>query len=649
MCGLTGFWSGHALNTSEALAQIERMSLGIRHRGPDDAGAWYDPEAQVGLGHRRLSIVDLSTEGHQPMRSPSGRYTIVFNGEVYNFGELKRELEAAPGAPSFRGGSDTEVMLAAFERWGVPEATRRFVGMFAFALWDASERKLMLVRDRVGIKPLYYGQSGGSLLFASELHALKRYPGFASEIDVGALGAYFQFGYVPCPRSIFRDVRKLPPGTIASFASATSEPVFSRYWSAEEIATQGRRWPFRGSLDDAADELERLLGDAVRLRMIADVPLGAFLSGGIDSSLVVAVMQKQGLGAVRTFSIGNEAAGYDESANARAVAQHLGTVHTAFRVTEQEALDVAPRLGAMYDEPFADSSQIPTFLVSRLARSQVTVALSGDGGDELFGGYNRHVWAPRVLAGLHWVPLTARRALSSLMTSVSPDRWDRAYQAASAVLPKLRLPGDKVHKLAGVLSTQGAADMYTRLCSQWQDPGQLIAGHQGQGMTRNVLHAPDELDSFAAQMMFMDLVTYLPDDILTKVDRASMNVALEARVPLLDHRVVEFAWTLPDTLKVSGTTGKLVMRRLLDRYFPPGQFAGAKMGFGVPIATWLRGPLNQWAIDLLSPAVLRRSGLLSEEPIQQALTEHLSGARDRSQQLWTVLMFVSWLEEQSLG
>jgi asparagine synthase (glutamine-hydrolysing) len=648
LCGLTGFWSTTPPPEIEAKALLERMTNALRHRGPDDAGSWYDAEVGAGLGHRRLSIVDLSAEGHQPMSSESGRYVIAFNGEVYNFAALRRELEVSGANPHFRGGSDTEVMLAAIERWGLVAATRRFVGMFAFTLWDRQQRELHLVRDRLGIKPLYYSVGGDRLLFGSELDALRQVPDFSSQLDIGALTSFFRFGYVPCPASIYAHARKLAPGTIATFASPNAPPNLVPYWSAEEAVARGQRQPFVGDLREATDALESLLSDAVRLRMIADVPLGAFLSGGIDSSLVVALMQRQAQGSVRTFSIGNEATGYDESESALAVARHLGTTHTPLRVTERQAVAVAPLLGKMYDEPFADSSQIPTYLVSQLARSQVTVALSGDGGDELFGGYNRHIWAPRVLAALRVLPKSSRRLAAKALTQASPEAWDRFYAANARVLPALRLPGDKAHKLASVLGADGPEELYTLLCSQWRNAEQVIhpALRDEQVRRPSALRLSGR-SSFAAQTMFLDLVTYLPDDILTKVDRASMNVGLEARVPLLDHRVVEFAWTLPDKLKIRGNTGKLLLRSLLDRYFPRAQFQGPKMGFGVPVAAWLRGPLREWANDLLSPASLRRGGLLNEPPVTAALAEHLEGTRDRSRELWTVLMFVSWREART--
>lgn len=647
MCGIVGYWSTAGDGDEQAIERLRAMSNVIRHRGPDDAGQWYDAGAGLALGHRRLSIVDLSVEGHQPMSSPTGRYMMVFNGEVYNFRRLRAELEASGGALGLRGGSDTELMLAAIEHWGLTAAVRRFIGMFAFALWDKRERRLHLVRDRLGVKPLCYSQQAGTLLFASELRALTRHPSFVPDIDVSALRDYLRLGYVAAPATIYRNAHKVQPGTILTFTRAGQPPSLERYWSAAEAVSEARQRPFAGNLEEATDALEALLSDAIGLRMIADVPLGAFLSGGIDSSVVVALMQRQGLGKVRTFSIGNEAAAYDEAPAAEAVARHLGTEHTTFRVTDAQAVDVAPRLGQMFDEPFADSSQIPTFLVSQLARSHVTVALSGDGGDELFGGYNRHIWAPTVMRAIGALPRGLRLALAAKLTKIPTASWDRLYASGAQLLPKLRLPGDKVHKLASVLAVDTTREMYDKLCAQWRSPMELIRAEHRSGLLEQAVISPPQGLSFAEQMMFLDLVTYLPDDILTKVDRASMAVGLEAREPLLDHRVVELAWSFPQHLKIQGSTGKRVLRNLLARYLPPGQLSRAKMGFGVPVATWLRGPLQDWARALLSRESLERSGLLAPEPIEQALRQHLGGERDRTQELWTALMFVSWHESRN--
>jgi asparagine synthase (glutamine-hydrolysing) len=638
MCGIAGLWNEKGTSSEHLLGIARSMTDAISYRGPDDSGVWLEATRGVVLGHRRLSIVDLSAEGRQPMVSRSERYVISFNGEVFNHVDLKRQIEEAIGRKlELRGHSDTEIMLAAIEEWGLRGAVERFVGMFAFALWDRRERALSLVRDRLGIKPLYYGVADGTLLFGSELKSLVAHPAFSREIDRAALCSYFRFGYVSAPRSIYVSARKLPPGCIIEFSAPRLDAAKNtRYWSPIEVAEKGLSRPFLGNERDAEDELVRLLDAAVRLRLVADVPIGAFLSGGIDSSTVVAFMQQASTTPVRTFSIANEDAAFDESHAAAAVARHLGTAHTALTVTAEEARAVVPLLPRMYDEPFADSSQIPTFLVSRLAREQVTVALSGDGGDELFGGYNRHVWGAAVWPVLAKVPRPLRTAVGSLLLGAPPASWDRLFELGDGLLPDLRNPGAKVHKLAGVLDASSPDDLYRRLTSLWTAPERIVIGEAPPPES-----LPDLRDA-AATMMVRDLATYLPDDILTKVDRASMAVSLEARVPLLDHRVVEFAWTLPRPLKVKARTGKRILRRVLSRYVPPALFERPKTGFSVPVGAWLRGPLRGWAGEQLERRSLERSGLLVPAAIERAWAEHLSGSRDNSPALWTALMFQAW-------
>jgi asparagine synthase (glutamine-hydrolysing) len=639
MCGIAGFWLSTSVRTDEARGQLQAMADAIRHRGPDDAGYWYQAESGMGLAHRRLAIVDLSAEGHQPMSSASGRYVICFNGEVYNFAEIRRELEQSNQLlRPFRGHSDTEVMLAAIDAWGLERAVQRFVGMFAFALWDDKQRVLHLVRDRLGIKPLYVATLPSGLFFGSELKALTAVRQFPREIDRTALAEYVQFSCVPAPKSIYTCARKLLPGTIQTFSSPTgSETREQCYWSAASIAARGVAEPFRGTDAEAVDELERLLTEAVRLRMVADVPLGAFLSGGVDSSTIVALMQKLSLRPVRTFSIGNETAYYDESANAARVARHLGTDHTSLIATPRDALDVIPNLPHMYDEPFADPSQVATYLVSRLARQQVTVALSGDGGDELFGGYNRHVWAPPIWAALRRFPIGARRLLARSILGWSPQRWDRVFEVAGAVLPKIRRPGQQVHKLASVLDARSLPRLYSALCAHW-NPG-LVRGSEFSERLSSPL--PD-VGGPAQAMMLLDLTSYLPDDILTKVDRASMAVALEARVPMLDHRVTAFAWQLRPRHKIRDGVSKWALRQVLAKHVPPELVSGPKMGFTVPIDAWLRGPLREWAEELLSPRKLAEGGLLDPAPIAAKWQEHLNGTRDWSYHLWDIVVFQQW-------
>ncbi|HYR08010.1 MAG TPA: asparagine synthase (glutamine-hydrolyzing) [Longimicrobium sp.] len=645
MCGIAGFWGAAGADGEPPEEVAGRMADAVATRGPDDRGTWADPAQGIALGHRRLSIVDLSPCGHQPMEGPGGRWMVAYNGEVYNFQALRRELE---GRYAFRGHSDTEVLLAAVDAWGVEGAVGRFVGMFAFALWDRERSELHLVRDRLGIKPLYYGWMGGTLLFGSELKALQAHPRFRGVVDRGALTLLLRHNCIPAPYSIWEGVRKLPPGCILTLRTPDDSARPRAFWSAREAAERGMAAPFRGTEGEATDRLEALLREAVGLRMIADVPLGAFLSGGIDSSTVVALMQAQSSRPVKTFSIGFQEGAYDEARHAAAVARHLGTDHTELYVAPGDALAVIPRLASMYDEPFADSSQIPTFLVSELARRHVTVALSGDGGDELFAGYNRHVWSTRVGGAVRRVPRALRAAGARALTALSPAGWDRVYRGVAPVLPpalRQRMPGDKMHKLASVIPSAGPLDLYRRLASHWTEPASVV---RGAAEPPTLLTDPGgaALGDFTAQMMYWDLVTYLPDDILTKVDRASMAVALEARVPLLDHRVVEFAWTVPLSMKLRGGQGKWLLRQVLYRHVPPELVERPKMGFGLPLGDWLRGPLRPWAEELLDERRLRREGFLDPVAVRRHWAEHLSGRHAWQYHLWDVLMFQSWLESQ---
>lgn len=647
MCGIAGFLESHPHSSPERLEEIAlRMAETLWHRGPDDGGAWAHADAGVALSMRRLAIRDLSPAGHQPMQSASGRYVIVYNGEIYNCEELRRDIQAQGGEVRFRGHSDTEVMLAAFERWSVRDALCRFNGMFAFALWDRQKRTLTLARDRFGEKPLYYSIVGGTFMFASELKALRAHPQFSGELDLGAAALHLRHNCIPAPYSIYKHTRKLPPATLLTVSRSDLAAVPQPYWSLREVAEHGFGNRFGGSEPEAIEELERLLRDAVKVRMYSDVPLGAFLSGGIDSSTVVALMQAQSGIPVKTFSIGLHNSAYNEASEAARVAKHLNTAHTEFYVTSQEALDVVPLLPEIYDEPFADSSQIPTFLVSKLARRQVTVSLSGDGGDELFGGYNRHTWGGPLWRKLKPFPRWLRRAGAAGITVLSPNAWDLLFSSFGPVLPSAlhhRMPGYKLHKLASVAGSSDVREMYYKLSSHWFSPEAVVRGATEPPTLLTNPGAAD-LPNATEQMMYLDSLTYLPDDILVKLDRATMAVSLEGRVPFLDHRVAEFAWRLPLSMRVRRQEGKWILRQVLYRYVPRELVERPKFGFGIPLSSWLRGPLRDWAEALLSEERLRREGFFDPVPIRRCWQEHLSGRRNWEYHLWDVLMFQGWLE-----
>lgn len=645
MCGIAGFLdTRQSTGHDDLVVTVRRMATSLRHRGPEDEGIWVDPSCGIAFGHRRLSIIDLSPAGHQPMHSSCGRYVITFNGEIYNFKALRQELEAL--GQGFRGHSDTEIMLAAITHWGVEASLKKFNGMFAFALWDRQDKVLYLSRDRAGEKPLYYGWAGNTLLFCSELKALHQHPDFRGEIDRGALAIYLRHNYIPAPHSIYKGIYKLPPGTLLTIRGFGSDASPKPFWSAKQAAEDGLSNPFLGTESEAVDQLDSLLNDAVSMRMVADVPLGAFLSGGIDSSLVVAIMQANSNQPVKTFTIGFENSEFNEADSAKAVAKHLGTDHTELYVTPEEAMGVIPRLPSLYDEPFADSSQIPTFLVSQLARRKVTVSLSGDGGDELFGGYSTYFWGRSVHQKISWMPRALRTAAAKSLSPFTKIDW-------SALLDSPVVPGSLkrrdltrvLQKLTSILAVNEREALYRVLLSYWMDPAAIVHGAKEKLTALTDKSGWAKLNDFVHVMMYLDTVMYLPDDILVKVDRAAMGVSLESRVPLLDHRVIEFAWQLPLTMKVQGNTGKGPLRQLLHKYVPKKLVERPKQGFGVPIHEWLRGPMRPWAEELLNESRLREEGFFCEQPIRQKWVEHVSGRHNWQAQMWGVLMFQAWLEQ----
>ncbi len=665
MCGITGFIEKNQDLSLESLTGIiHSMRETIKHRGPDDQGIWIDKRSNLALGHSRLSIIDLSTEGHQPMISPSERYVIVYNGEVYNFLTLRMELEGK--GYKFRGHSDTEVILASIEEFGILDAVKKFEGMFAFALWDSHEKLLYLVRDRLGIKPLYYGWINKTFLFGSELKALRAHPQCNSAIKKDALSLFMRLNYIPAPYTIYENIYKLVPGCILKVNSEAGQPqnftpfpisdgVLNpatpvSFWSSKAVFEHGARNPFKGTEDEAADELEILLRDAVVKRMISDVPIGAFLSGGIDSSLVVALMQSESTLPVKTFTIGFYDRNYNEAEYSKAVAKYLGTDHTELYVSSNEAQNVIPQLPSMFDEPFSDPSQIPTFLVSQMTRKHVTVSLSGDGGDEFFAGYNQYFYALSRLEKINRLPSDIRRSLAWIIKKIQSPGLELIYylrnQFFSGGVPPSKFK-QRLFNLGAFLEPNFPNLLYYTLQSNWKDPSKLVFESQELPTFFTDLDYQVEGNNFLRLMMYIDTVTYLPDDILVKVDRASMAVGLEARVPLIDHRVAEFASTLPNHFLVQAGSGKSLLRKILFKYVPQNMLDRPKKGFGIPIGYWLKeSPLRDWASDLLNKTRLKNEGYLDPILVTKIWGEHLSGKRDWTRILWSILVFESWLRER---
>ncbi len=641
MCGFAGLLAlHHSGERPEREAQARAMADSLRHRGPDDSDTWSDEDVPLALSHRRLSIIDLSPDGRQPMRSASGRYVIVYNGEIYNFPALRNEL-VTEGA-LFKGRSDTEVILACIEQWGIENALHRLNGMFAFVLWDKKERRLHAVRDALGKKPLYIGWAGKTLVFGSELKALRAHPDFSAALNPDSLNLFLRYSYVPAPYCIYKGVWQLRPGCRLSLDASSLMPgtdlsmMMEAHWHHTKVLEAARANPVHGRDADITAEFEALLTECVRDRMISDVPLGAFLSGGIDSSAIVALMQKISSQPVKTYSIGFHETGFDEAVYAKKIAAHLGTEHHQMYLGGRDALSTIPMLPDMYDEPFADSSAIPTYLVSKFARQHVSVALSGDGGDEMLGGYNRHVKGPQLWAAMRFMPKPVRYFLAAGLNGISPPLWDR-------IIYPVPQGGLQMHKLAALLHLDSQQDIYHYLQNRWITPPTLQSsspatvfddpGYQPKGL------------SFAEKMMYWDALSYLPNDILTKVDRASMAVSLEARAPLLDKRIYEYAWRLPEKFKIRHGRGKWILREVLKKHVPAELFTRPKQGFSIPISDWLRGPLRHWTEDLLSEESIRAQGWLDPAPIRLAWEEHKSGRKNNAEKLWAVLMFQSWQDK----
>ncbi len=644
MCGIVGVIDKKYCNKTI----LQRMVNSIKHRGPDHNGIWLDKSCGIGLGHARLSILDLSIKGSQPMLSKSSRFALVFNGEIYNHVALRKVLKQKNPSLEWDSTSDTETLLAGFDEWGIKKTLEKCTGMFAIAVWDKQRKCLSLSRDRYGEKPLYYGYQGSTFFFGSELKAFKQHPAFKAEIDRNALSIFFRYGYITKPNSIYRDIKKLLPGTIAEINIDDNNRInFKEYFNYISLVNDGQADLFKGDDAEAISIVEILLSNSVKSQEISDVPLGAFLSGGVDSSLIVSMMQKYSSKAVNTFTIGYDEANFNESVYAKNIAVFLGTKHTEKIVSPKEAINVVDKLSSIYDEPFADSSQIPTYLVSKLAREQVSVCLSGDGADEIFGGYNRYMWAENISS----IPNFIRKPISNCLTLFTPYQWDLFFKYLWCLLPKklhFKMPGDRVHKLALIIKYSSVKDIYDALTSIWAQEDEIILKLDEPKQFSDNWEKIDNINSSKYKMMIIDTLTYLSDDILCKVDRASMSVSLETRAPYLDKSLIEFASTLPMKYKIRGGNSKWILRQLLYKHLPRELVDRPKMGFGVPIDSWLRGPLKPWAESLIDEAKIKSEGYLNYDAIKKKFDEHLSGKRNWQYMLWNVLIFQSWLNEEKI-
>jgi asparagine synthase (glutamine-hydrolysing) len=649
MCGICGFFSKSPLKFDDI---IVKMNSAILHRGPNSSGFWLDENTGIALGHQRLSIIDLSANGSQPMKSSSSRFILVYNGEIYNHMDLRKNLDKINYGHKWRGNSDTETLLEALETWGIESTLKKLAGMFAFALWDKKNLCLTLARDRMGEKPLYFGWQGSGnravFLFGSEIKALKCHPDFIGDINRDSIALQLRHNCIPAPYSIYKGIHKLLPGHFLQLKENhfknSSLPSSRPYWSLANVAVFGEKNQFIGNTENIINELEHILQQSIKQQMIADVPFGAFLSGGIDSSTIVALMQKHSISPIKTFTIGFNEDNYNEAKYAKAVAKHLRTDHTELYVSAEHAMSVIPKLPSLYDEPFSDSSQIPTYLVSDLAKKNVAISLSGDGGDELFCGYNRYkisnIWSSK----LRLIPFFLRKFAAAGITSLSPNHWNQLSKWIPG-LGSYNNFGDKMYKVANVLNSQTLSELYFRLVSQCQKPTDIVLNSKEPGtFLTNYKPSFSSLDDIQ-QMMVLDSLTYLPDDILVKIDRAAMGVSLETRIPFLDHRVVEFAWKIPQSFKLRECQNKWILRQVLYKYVPKELIERPKTGFGIPIDIWLRGPLREWAESLLNESRLRQEGFLNPNLVRSKWTEHLSGKKNWQYHLWDILMFQAWLEK----